>query len=740
MVRKLNKDKGENMNTEHFKKIRLGNSMCARLKLLIVVATIIFSIPEISSADEWQKVFTDSSENQDIRAMSEFRGDLYVGKGVFGTSDNGANILGLVDIGCQDWSDVTPPWSANTGGETMSMSVFKDHLYVGTEWGQVFRTDDGSNWEDVTGNLPTSKIDDMAEFNGQLYVNGWRTSDDTKIPHIWENALSNVDGNVESLEVFKGRLYAGVGLDNDNGIEILRTEDGNAWTKFYELAGKGHVYALKTFKDYLYVGDYHGRGISRTDGLNWERIDNVIGSGDVFRLEEHKDKLYIGVKKYYEQLQYGLYSSEDGMTWTPIEGPFDRGVYSIVSYGGKLYIGTEEYNEDSGRHATIYQYGAPTPSCGVWTTELIYFPGSGGKYTSIALDSSENQYITYHANYPAENSLVYVERKPNIISVPGWVDNPPIWAPKFCGHCSDNTVDYSSTDIGEYTSIRLDSSGRQHISYYDRINGNLRYAKSPSDLEWIVDTVDSEGDVGQYTSIALDSSDYPHISYYNVTGGNLKYAKWDGNKWNIETVEKGSNEKPNKKDKKREDVGQYTSIALDSSDHPHISYYDSIKGDLKHADWDGNKWKIETVDSEGDVGRYTSIAIDFRDHVQISYHDNSNGDLKYARRSGDSWDTEVVESIDNVGAYTSIALASDFPRISYTKYDTEGTDIIPTDLKYARWVGDEWIIETVDSTGNVGAYTSLAYSDHAHISYYDNSHDVIRYATRIEEGDVRPIP
>ncbi len=36
-------------------------------------------------------------------------------------------------------------------------------------------------------------------------------------------------------------------------------------------------------------------------------------------------------------------------------------------------------------------------------------------------------------------------------------------------------------------------------------------------LTWSVETVNSTGDVGLNTSIALDSGDNPHISYYDYT-------------------------------------------------------------------------------------------------------------------------------------------------------------------------------------------------------------------------------
>jgi len=230
--------------------------------------------------------------------------------------------------------------------------------------------------------------------------------------------------------------------------------------------------------------------------------------------------------------------------------------------------------------------------------------------------------------------------------------------------------------------------------------------------DWHIETVDSDGYVGRYTSLALDSSGYPHISYNNWGDVDLKYAVWNGASWELQTVSSNGY------------VGEYTSLALDSSDHPHISYFYYANDDLKYADWNGASWELATVDSGGEVGRYTSLALDSSGNPHISYYDDTNEDLKYAAWNGASWQIETVYTGGDVGRHTSLALdAGGNPHISY--YDDSNDD-----LKYAAWNGGDWDLDTVDWSGSLGRYNSLALdsSGNPHISYYDATNEDLKYA------------
>ena len=221
---------------------------------------------------------------------------------------------------------------------------------------------------------------------------------------------------------------------------------------------------------------------------------------------------------------------------------------------------------------------------------------------------------------------------------------------------------------------------------------------------WMPTIVDSSGMVGRFTSLALDASGYPHISYYESGSGRLKYASWNGAAWAIEAVD-------------QPDVGRYTSLALNGSGYPRISYADYGNNRIKFAAWNGTAWDIEVVDNAGSVnGASTSLSLNASGHPRIAYCDGTTGDLKYAAWNGTAWEVQTVDSIGDVGYYLSMALnASGYPVISYS-------DLTNSVLKYASWNGTAWNLTIVDSV-RVEGQTSLVIDGNGrtHISYYDSN-------------------
>lgn len=281
------------------------------------------------------------------------------------------------------------------------------------------------------------------------------------------------------------------------------------------------------------------------------------------------------------------------------------------------------------------------------------------------------------------------------------------------------TVDtgISPDELDGSTSIAVDSQGFPHIAYSTE-HGNpgdtIRYAYWDGAVWQKTDVVDNGWSL-IFCSLALDSSEYPHICWCHDTGNALKYAYWDGINWQITSVEESMC------------TGYCSSIALDSSYYPHISYIDAWNGLLKYACWDGIDWEIVSVDSPGYYGFEgidTSIAIDSLDLPHIAYTYWNTDDLRYAHYNGIDWEITTVDNQGITGKEPSIAVDSlNHPHISYRSAS-------PSGLIYARWTGSDWEHTTVDDNDNVGQQSSIALGtlDNPHISYGIGGTSTLEYA------------
>jgi hypothetical protein len=146
---------------------------------------------------------------------------------------------------------------------------------------------------------------------------------------------------------------------------------------------------------------------------------------------------------------------------------------------------------------------------------------------------------------------------------------------------------------------------------------------------------------------------------------------------------------------------------------------------------------ISTLDAQNEVGLDTSIAIGNDGNPVISYYSRApNYDLMMARCTDPSClavSVNTVDSAGNVGRYTSIAIGNDGnPVISYL-------DVTNQDLKVAHCTGPSCAgaaITTVDAAGDVGGWTSIAigYDNNPVVSYHDITNDDLKVARCTDPG------
>ena len=325
-----------------------------------------------------------------------------------------------------------------------------------------------------------------------------------------------------------------------------------------------------------------------------------------------------------------------------------------------------------------------------WVIQTVDSSGKVGGYTSLSLDSTNTPHIAY---YDYNNTALKYA---------------------YCtGSAWQALVVDDLESVGQHCSLKVDGQGRPSVAYQDGTNDDLKYA-AYNGTTWSVTTVASNGQTGFWPSMALDLSGRPHISY---SEGGLRYASWNGSSWEFQTVSS---------------QGGTSSLAIDSLGHPHIAFVDGTHQDrLQYASWNGSSWVTETIATlAGHTVMYTSLVLDPSDRPRISYMDNAAEALWFAQDNGQSWTNEMVDNYGRAGLYTSLALDSDGdPWIGYKIGRTDSSSY----LKLARWDGHDWSIETVDS--QAGGWCSLAIGayDLAHFAYMDQANMDLKYAYEVPE-------
>ena len=345
------------------------------------------------------------------------------------------------------------------------------------------------------------------------------------------------------------------------------------------------------------------------------------------------------------------------------------------------------------------------PNCaGVETPQTVDSADEVGLYTALILDSSGNPVISYYDNTNDDLKLVHCDD------------------PNCAGVETPQTVD-SSGNVGVSSSLVLDSSGNPVISYSGVGGLRLVHCDDPNCAG--VETpqlVDANG--GTWTSLVLDSSGNPVISYSGVGGLHLVHCD-DPNCIGVETPQIVDSDVV---------FGWYSSLALDSSGNPVISYFDNAALDLRlvHCDDPGctGTESVQIIDGIEEVGYHTSLALDSSGNPVISYTDGTNGDLKLAHCTNPNCvpdltyaPTILTESSGDDGSIDDemvITLSGD----TFTSPLILGTDVTVTNIPpglSAAITRDSATQLTLTLTGNATSHGATDSIDNLTITFADTA-------------------
>lgn len=257
-----------------------------------------------------------------------------------------------------------------------------------------------------------------------------------------------------------------------------------------------------------------------------------------------------------------------------------------------------------------------------------------------------------------------------------------------------------------------------HISSYDQYSQKLVYTFF-RDI-WSSETIDGEGDYGRKSSIILDPSRNYQPVICAIEGSYLScWLRMDGGNWTKRKIEQVTTS-----------AGSYNgriSMAVNDAGEMTILYYDKTEDALKLATsqmFSRNDWSISTVIKGG--GRFSSLALNSEGNPRIALQFDNKA--YYGAPGTNGWVFETID--DSIGSGTGIILkigTDNRPQVVYFKKSML-VHSIKEDGMWARSV-----VENVDAGIDYIAGFALDRANLARVSYYDASHQTLRYASRLRK-------
>ncbi len=352
---------------------QLGSSaLIAFLAFLAVSVTLESAQAQVPGDEDWQTIWTKAGPNDEVYATLEFGGGV-----VAGGSFTHIGSVAADRVAFWDGTD----WSALGDGfddVVRALVVYGGELYAGGDFnnsGGVTTTGlarwDGSSWQSVGGGLDYACVEDLAVYNGDLYLCG---------------CFYEVGGG--SLEV-----NGIAGWDGSSWFDL----NGGTYDSIYSLAEfNGYLYATGYFMDIGFTSANH---VARWDGSSWAGLGSGLTGefGDPNEAEGNDLAVVDGTLVVAGSFLNAGGAAADGIVgwtgsqWTSYDNGsnFNNYVYRIGEWAGSI-ITQEEYGSIVRWNGSSWQYFGYSPGGIQSITDTSFgliFGGGFYRIDSVAADN-----------------------------------------------------------------------------------------------------------------------------------------------------------------------------------------------------------------------------------------------------------------------------------------------------------------------------------------------------------------
>ncbi|MGE5341610.1 MAG: RHS repeat domain-containing protein [Candidatus Omnitrophota bacterium] len=383
-----------------------------------------------------------------------------------------------------------------------------------------------------------------------------------------------------------------------------------------------------------------------------------------------------------------------------------------------------QYSTDNGNNWSIV--AANTPNTKMYSWEI---PNTVSQRCLIKISDASNSNI-----YDVSNAAF------SITAMPSW---------------QKTIIDTSAGQTDGRTTILIGNDNWPRICYTD--TSDLKYAQF-NGTTWAVQTIDTN--VAGDSAMAIKSNGNPVIAYNK--NWEMFLASWNGTSWDIQEIDADYDwvDRPNisiKMDSVNHpsivfssgndnlnylsyNGSDWTNTVVDSNVSPHVSHIIDTNNvpiiayckfpynheQLWAARLSGSNWELKAIDkhdgNSNRLGYQNSIKINSNGEMGISYYDLTIGDLKYAHNLNwnGNWTIETLDSAGDVGDFSSLYYFNSLPHIAYIERGSA--------LKYIFHNGSTWNKQSVDMLDSRGSSMTMDSAGGIHISYYDMANHSLKYA------------